>query len=142
MLIVCEKRDTGHVVHLIVGQETSLTLDINGTVSTTITELAKSIAPAGDFTLMMTRCESEVMTARSLASRDIPYVFSGQPSVTPSTATKPVAKTDTPEGRCSYCDKCTALAPVPNYSICPGCLQIELGRSRPFATITKPEKQA
>lgn len=141
MIVVGNQKQDGHTIHLIVGPETELFMDLHGSAEIDITELVKALPDTPRLTLQLTRCKCEDATAKSMGTGDIPYSFSFA-----ARKPHPAPQSDVPDveallsrkrgsrasvdarGCCSYCGDITdTMMDIPGVEICRDCARSLLG---------------
>jgi len=147
MIVVGNQKPDHRVVHVIVGVETELYMDLHGAAEIDVTELMSGLPPGTQVKLRLTRCKSEAGTVRGLVTGDVPHMYSfvGAPAtqepagpvkgrapdleeiMAKDRGTRPVPKKN---GCCSYCGSITEILDIPGISICRTCAQIEIGRAQ------------
>jgi hypothetical protein len=130
MLVVGGKHPAGQILHVIVGPESELHMDIHGAKIIDLTPILSQFEGNEHVYMSLTRCRGEVETKQRMNAQAIPYISSFTPPAKeevedkPSTVVNPQAPAN-----CTYCgSKDKPLLPVPGFRICPECVQIELGR--------------
>lgn len=150
MIVVGNQKPDCRVVHVIVGSETELYMDLHGAAEVDVTALMAGIPPNTPVKLQLTRCKSEAGTVRGLAAGDVPHTYSFVSAPVAQEASAPV-KGQAPDideimrrdrtdkrpqtlpqknGCCSYCGSIAEILDIPEICICRTCAQIELGRAR------------
>jgi hypothetical protein len=135
MILVPGKNPIGNVLHVIMGPESELYMDLHGSQIVDITAILNMFDKSVRVVLHVTRSCSErdtieglIMAGAPVASTHGSTVKSGvapqaQPDAAPAAATAPAAPVD---GVCSYCAQHKAIVSTAAW-ICESCLQIELG---------------
>lgn len=125
----------GNVLHMIVGPESELHIDLHGAKVLDITPILVAMNPEERVFVSVTRCRSESQLINQLTSSDVTFLnsFAGlmkaQPQLPAASSAKPAEPT-VKKGRCAFCGKPdTELLPIPGFKICSDCAQLELRRN-------------
>jgi hypothetical protein len=122
MITLVQQIDNRTMIHLIMGRESELTLDLAGSIVSPVTPILPDdvFTRGGDVCIMVTRCRSEHDTATALAASGVAY------APTQASAAKPV-KPVRHACRCRLCG--TGCTPsVKDVPVCDSCIRIEIGR--------------
>lgn len=141
MIMLGGHNPMGNVIHLIVGPETEMFMDIHGSMIIPVAELLNTFDKNETVFVSFTRCKSEMATQMMLKNAGIMHMASfslvGQNIVEPGAQTESKAKQESPKAeskksveRCKYCKRETELLPIPGFKICTVCAQIELGTAK------------
>lgn len=154
MLALVGKNPMGNVLHVITGPESEFFIDVHGAKILDITELLNLMDQEERVFLSITRCKSENATEGALKMSKAPYLSSfgaGKcdnpdcPDCNPKTGEKQskakAPKKSTKKGRCNYCHTDKVLLPLPGFSICTSCAQIELGLKQILKDDEEPPKK-
>jgi len=140
MIAMLGQNPLGRVLHLIVGPETDLFMDINGSAVLDLTAMLPQLTAGNQHAFVsVTRTKSEAQTekmmqAAGMAQVSGPGVPTGEQSASgvqaPPVQTKSQAEgLIMKSGKCEFCGSQARLLPIPGYNICPLCAQIEIGRN-------------
>lgn len=154
MIAIAGKNPVGNVLHLIMGPETDLVIDVQGSQIMDISALLNKFSQSAPVFVNISRSRNESMTSDSLKQAGVPHVgISAAPAgcdgecelcdiesqrngmhVARSAGKDKdkagrvkIASKNVATGVCSYCKKTTTLLPIPGFKICVSCAQIELG---------------
>ena len=144
MIAIPGKHPMGNVLHLIVGPESELVMDIQGSQLMDISKLVNEFNQSEALFVSITRSRSEAQTAATLRQSEITHVITAKSQASGSTegcdgdcktckAAQPPRKSKAKAtlasntGVCSYCKRACALLPIAGFKICASCAQIELG---------------
>ena len=123
----------GEVIHVVIGKETQVAMSLMGSVTIPWEAIRDEFEVTGNTVLMMTTCDSEKSLAKEMRENKAHFILVGMPSFnnTPKEI-NPLEKNKLyTAGRCDYCKRDTELVPIPGFSICAVCAQIELGKDKP-----------
>ena len=128
MLLVPGKNQVGNVLHVILGPESELCMDMHGACVCDITELLKVMDTTMPVFIAVTRSRSELATVAGLAALGVPVAYANQTGKAPTSATPPSSVQPAKRtGVCAYCSQETELVAGARMKICSSCLEIELG---------------
>ena len=131
MLVVAGQNPAGNIVHLLAGPETELFMDIHGSSIVDITDILAELDHDKSVFISLTRTKSEPTTANMMRTSGIihknSFALNKPGSESEGKDKEEVSAVKT--GKCQFCDRETELVSVPKYSVCPVCVQIELGRA-------------
>lgn len=142
MLAIPGKNPLGNVLHLVIGPESELIMDMQGAVIMDVTQIINRFVTSEPVFVSLSRSRNEIMTSNSLKQAEVPHMgITGTPEKCdgkcndchvgpngvpiPASAAKP--KKIVKDEACRYCKKVTQLLPIPGFKICVACAQIELG---------------
>jgi hypothetical protein len=74
MILFGEQSGTGHVLHLLIGPETELFLDVNGSHHLDVTSLLEALKSSKKVVLSINRCRSEADTDIQMEEFEIPHL--------------------------------------------------------------------
>ena len=78
MIMLGAKSDIGNAIHIVMGPESDLFMDIHGALSVDIDTVVKAVGTDKPLTVMVTRCRSEADLGRELDRRGIPFTVASQ----------------------------------------------------------------
>jgi len=152
MILVPGKNPMGNVIHAILGPETDLMMDVQGSTIMEIGALLNKFEKTQPVFISISRCRNEIVTVNTLKAVDIEHAASfvaankaadgkddddsgGGVATLPggiqqakkgTTALQIVLK----EGKCELCEATTKLLPISGFNVCVACAQIEFGKRR------------
>ena len=137
MLAIPGKNPLGNVLHLVVGPESELVMDMEGSCIMEISALLNKFDTQAPVFVSITRSRSEAQTSASLKQAGVPHMGvvsqvdkcdgNCEACGTDKPKTKAKPKVQAKADVCDYCHNTVPLMPVPGKRICASCTQIELG---------------
>ena len=146
MVVTLNTTDDQNVIGIILGKESEEVIGMEGSISTMVSGVLKSVNPDNPIYIRVSRCavpESKVFRDAKNYGLAAGMVVKKLDQVPPEYRTKAVKVSDmepkeTGEpsapaveeklGKCQYCDSVTTLLDIPGFNVCKSCAQIELGR--------------
>ena len=126
MLVVGGKHPAGQILHVIVGPESELHMDIHGAKIIDLTPILSQFEGNEHVYMSLTRCRGELETKQRMNAQQIPYLSSFTPPAKEEEKAEPAAV----QARCTYCGNPErTLLPLPGFRICQECARIELSRT-------------
>ena len=153
MIVVPGKNPLGNVVHLVLGPESELFLDMNGAAIASLDDTLAQFDSNRPIFVSITRTRNEADTVSRLQTSGALFHDSFKanpetgkvhathakgtgpmPGVPPRQGPKPAPNLEV--GKCQLCSQQTRLLPIPGLSICVTCAKIEIGK-----TLVEKQKQ-
>ena len=133
MLVLGAHNVAGNVLHVVMGPESELHMDIHGANILDITPILARMREDQKVFLSVTRCRSEQQTSTLMATAKVPFnsTVPSTPDTVPSSPDGATTLDSTPvtaKETCQYCKGETDLLPVSGFKVCGSCAAIELGR--------------
>lgn len=129
MIMMGSQTKFGNIVHLIIGPETELIMDVHGSLVMDLTELIKTMPPAEKTLVNVSKCRTEPLTSQMLNMMGVPHTCTSMNVITavnPNGQPPQTTKSEKPKGTCKLCGTPTDFA-IPAVKLCDNCVQIELG---------------
>lgn len=152
MLAIPGKNPMGNVLHLVIGPESELVMDMQGSAVMDITPVINKFDAAHPVFVSLSRSRNEITTSNALKQAGVSHLgFMATPAPDGCSGDcehcnvdhgssggtyavggnfkqgKKPGKSEVKNETCAYCKKPGQLLPVPGFKICVSCAQIELG---------------
>lgn len=130
MIMMGSQNQFANIVHLIIGPETELIMDVHGSIIMDMSPILKLLPSMDKVLVNVSKCRTEPLTDQMMTSMGIPHMCTSMnvkpvgPDGTP--AQPQTTKSEVVTTTCVKCGQATTL-PVPNVRLCTPCIQIELG---------------
>lgn len=129
MIMMGTQNKFGNVIHLIVGPETEVLMDVHGSVVMDITPILKAMPQTDKVLVNVSKCRTEPLTSQMLNSMGVPHMCTTMnvtASVGPETRQPQTTKSENKAAVCTLCGTPTQYS-VPGIKLCDMCILIELG---------------
>lgn len=138
MIVFGEQSVDGSILHLLIGPETEMSMDLKGSSKLDVTPLLESLSGSEKVVLSINRCRSEMDTDLQMSEFDISHLCSfdngGEVVEIEEDEVEEVSclgsVSDVRVGVCDYCSQTKGLLDLPGFNICSQCVMIELGIDR------------
>jgi len=128
MILVGSQNKFGNILHLIIGPETELMMDIHGSIVMDITSFIQTIPKDAKVLVNVSRCRTELLTSSMLNASGIPHICTSM-NVVQADGDQQQPQTTKSEVKGGVCKLCgnPAQLPIQGLQLCEMCIRIELG---------------